>query len=93
MICDKLQQFYIFRISTIEDKTVESDWALNIDKVETFKKPYIIKNHLPASFLPRKIWEVKPKVCSEKINEPNVDQNTSVKLKTENDFFDQKKSI
>lgn len=24
--------------------------------------PFLIKNHLPASFLPRKIWTVKPKI-------------------------------
>ena len=33
-----------------------------IDVKKKFGPPYHIKNHLPAPFLPKKIWTVKPKI-------------------------------
>lgn len=33
-----------------------------MDKSETFEPPFHIKNHLPAAFLPKNVWSIKPKI-------------------------------
>uniref|UniRef100_A0A336K1J0 CSON012871 protein n=1 Tax=Culicoides sonorensis TaxID=179676 RepID=A0A336K1J0_CULSO len=50
-------------ISSIEGQNkFKQDWGISVDGEQEFKRPHIIKNHLPATLLPKSIWTVKPKI-------------------------------
>jgi len=49
-------------ISTMEDRKFKMDRSISLDPNAEFKPPFIIKNHLPVAFLPKKIWTVKSKI-------------------------------
>lgn len=55
----------MFSSSISDDENIQQDHVdhYNLGQIKfRFERPYLIKNHLPAGFLPKTVWEVKPKI-------------------------------